>query len=509
MKLMPSVVITLTLTFVCLATPTLAQFNRNRNRQVRQNCVTPENYYGSCVALSYCPQVTEVFQITDRRTAQNYVIALQRSCGTRNFGGDPVVCCTRPISAPVTERPTNPFFPSPTDGSFVRPQPVPWSETTRAPDRNPFLIERPTTTTTTAAPVTSAPIVEPRGPSCRIPPGKLGVCVDIKSCPSILSELLVKKNDPEFAKFVQASNLICGRVGTNVCCPTGQTVATPATVKPVNYDTIPRRLPTVEEGCGYTLASNKKIVGGIVSKKGAWPWIALLGYDDGSSSPFKCGGTLITARHVLTAAHCIREDLTFVRLGEHDLSTDTEAQHIDIPIVKKAAHPEYNRRNGRSDIAVLYLERNVEFTSLILPVCMPSSPSLRSKSYVGTFPFVVGWGKTQEGGESATVLNELMIPVMSNEVCRSSYAKLNREFTPDQFDSAVVCAGVLSGGKDTCQGDSGGPLMTSEGVSSQMRFYLIGVVAYGVGCARPEVPGVYTSTQFFMDWILQKLEDTP
>lgn len=159
------------------------------------------------MALSYCPQAVEVFQLTDRRTAQNYVFALQRSCGTRSINGDPLVrdnhsllsiallsfclfcfhlgqvCCTRPVYNQVTERPTtNPFFP-PTEDSFVAPRPV----TTQRPDPfNPFLqssTERPrpvqttTTTTTTAAPVTSAPLVEPRGPSCRIPPGKVGECV--------------------------------------------------------------------------------------------------------------------------------------------------------------------------------------------------------------------------------------------------------------------------------------------------------------------------------------------
>jgi len=180
-----------------------------------------------------------------------------------------------------------------------------------------------------------------------------------------------------------------------------------------------------------------------------------------------------------------------------------------LPFPQTAPHPQYNRHNGHNDIAILYLERNVEFTTLILPICMPNFPSLRSKSYVGTMPTVAGWGKTQEGGESATVLNELMIPVLKNEVCRNTYAKLNRYFSEDQFDKAVLCAGVLSGGKDTCQGDSGGPLMTTEGFSNQLRFYLIGVVSYGVGCARPEVPGVYTSTQYFMDWILEKVEDTP
>ena len=92
-----------------------------------------------------------------------------------------------------------------------------------------------------------------------------------------------------------------------ICCPTGASV--PTTSKPTIVSTT-TRLPTVQEGCGYKKQNFKKIVGGEVSNKGSWPWIALIGYDDElSPSPFKCGGTLITARHVITAAHCIRGDL--------------------------------------------------------------------------------------------------------------------------------------------------------------------------------------------------------
>ncbi|EDV95837.1 GH15924 [Drosophila grimshawi] len=337
-------------------------------------------------------------------------------------------------------------------------------------------------------------------------PGQLNSRQDIRSCPSLFNELKVRQTDPEFAKELRASNLICGRVGSNVCCPTGQ--SQPVTA--ANLGDVPRRLPTVEEGCGSTTkASFQKVVGGEPAKQGAWPWIALLGYDDGSSSIFKCGGTLITARHVVTAAHCVREDLMFVRLGEHDLRTDSEAQHVDIPIAKKVAYPHYTRRNGRGDIALLYLERSVQFTNTIKPICMPSSPTLRTKSYVSSNPFVAGWGRTQEGGESSNVLRQLTIPVLSNEVCRTQYAKVNRYFNEEQFDNAVLCAGVLSGGKDTCYGDSGGPLMISEMVSNQIRYFLIGVVSYSVGCARPEIPGVYSSTQYFMDWVLEMLLDTP
>ncbi|XP_017127931.1 venom serine protease Bi-VSP isoform X1 [Drosophila elegans] len=498
-----SAVITL-LPLVLLSRPTDAQFNQRR--QVRQNCITPENYYGSCVTLTYCPQVVNIFRTTNRDRAQRYVIALQRSCGTRNINGDPVICCTEPRYDQVTERPPNPFFPT-------APPPPP------EVNDNDFLITIPRTTTTTTStttttpaslPITSsAPLVDQRGPLCRGPDTKPGNCVELKECASLLNELLVKQRDETFSNFLRASRVICGNQGTRVCCPNGQTVTTPPPVLIKNSDEVPRRLLNVEEGCGYTVGYYKKIVGGEVSRKGAWPWIALLGYDDASSSPFKCGGTLITARHVLTAAHCIRGDLQFVRLGEHDLSTNTETPHVDIKIARYVAHPEYNRKNGRSDMAILYLERNVEFTSKISPICLPHTAALRQKSYVDYMPFVAGWGRTMEGGQSATVLNELQIPVYDNAVCQQSYAKEKRYFSADQFDSAVICAGVLTGGKDTCQGDSGGPLMVPEPYEGRQHFYLIGVVSYGIGCARPNVPGVYSSTQYFMDWIISQVQQTP
>ncbi|KAL7731986.1 hypothetical protein ACLKA6_015750 [Drosophila palustris] len=283
---------------------------------------------------------------------------------------------------------------------------------------------------------------------------------------------------------------------------TTTTTSSTSEVTPTNDENIPRRLPTVDkEGCGR-IPPTPYVVGGKVAKKGLYSWIALLFYGRDDSLKYRCAGSLITARHVITAAHCIREDLSFVRLGEHDVRTDSEARHEDIPIVKSVVYPQYDPRSKRGDIAILYLERNVD---MFEPICMPDSPSLRSKSHVGRSCFVAGWGSTREGGAPVTVLQDVMVSVLDNEICRQSYSKLHRNFTENQFDEAVICAGVLEGGKDSCQGDSGGPLMISEGYGNK---YLIGIVSYGYGCAKPGVPGVYTSTQYFMDWIHEMLEDT-
>lgn len=87
----------------------------------------------------------------------------------------------------------------------------------------------------------------------------------------------------------------------------------------------------------------------------------------------------------------------------------------------------------------------------IRPICIPVDDPLRSKDFLGYQPFVAGWGKTQEGGNSANVLQELQITVLTNEECKAKYKLINKLVSEQQFDNAVLCAGELIGGKDSCQ----------------------------------------------------------
>uniref|UniRef100_A0A0K8WFX2 CLIP domain-containing serine protease n=1 Tax=Bactrocera latifrons TaxID=174628 RepID=A0A0K8WFX2_BACLA len=462
------------------------------------NCVSPDNYYGQCVAFNSCPQMVNA----QRARNQQYVAAAQRACGGKSF------CCAQP--RPVSQRPTSPFAAQPQQSRRVpgpntlqvrravaaqpKQQPQQQPHQQRIIRQQPIIDFRNIFDGNEYSQAPSAFVDFRAGQFCNTPDNAEGACVEINDCQVLLGQLYQRYTDPNFVQYLRASNRNCGGSSHSVCCPGGAQPSRPATSQVSSAGT-----------CGVVLRTFKKIVGGKVSGKSDWPWMALLAYPDvDPSSPFKCGGTLVSSRHVVTAAHCIRSDLSYVRLGEYDLSTDTETQHQDISVLKQEKHPSYNTANGRNDIGIVWLQRAVQFTNNIKPICLPSSQQLRSKSYLNYTPFVAGWGKTMEGGTSANVLQELQIPVLDNNVCRESYQRANRLITADQFDTGVICAGVLSGGKDTCQGDSGGPLMIPETVGSSIQFYLIGVVSYGVGCARPQIPGVYTSVQYFVDWIFSE-----
>lgn len=94
---------------------------------------------------------------------------------------------------------------------------------------------------------------------------------------------------------------------------------------------------------------------------------------------------------------------------------------------------------------------------------------------------------------------------MTNERCREMYRRIGWYWTDLQFSDRVLCAGHVTGGKDSCQGDSGGPLMLPVRSNGRFPFYQIGVVSYGAGCAREMVPGVYSSVQYHADWIQAKI----
>lgn len=148
-------------------------------------------------------------------------------------------------------------------------------------------------------------------------------------------------------------------------------------------------------------------------------------------------------------------------------------------------------------------------SALISPICLPINEPEKSNLFLKKMPFVAGWGRTQEGGKSANVLQELQLPTVPNEQCKADYDKIGKVGSEKQFDDSVLCAGYREGGKDSCQGDSGGPLMFPvQKEDYEFYYYQIGVVSYGIGCARAEVPGVYTRTSKFIDWISETISST-
>lgn len=258
--------------------------------------------------------------------------------------------------------------------------------------------------------------------------------------------------------------------------------------------------------CGNNLAD--RILGGNKTALSAYPWTALLVVEPrtGGAESFGCGGSLISDRFVLTAAHCFRElpawaHVVRVRLGEWDLEGNPDCNEenvcndkpLDVALESHVVHEDYDSKNLHNDVALIKLAKTITFTEYISPVCLPLTEELRSQPEQGKIFTVIGWGTTERGQEAPGVYGsryklEVDVPGVALETCRGPYPKL--------LDSEL-CAGGEAG-KDSCQGDSGGCLVAPE---SDGYWYQYGVVSWGYGCGTAGVPGVYARVSSFTDWI--------
>ncbi|XP_055585488.1 transmembrane protease serine 9-like [Uranotaenia lowii] len=248
--------------------------------------------------------------------------------------------------------------------------------------------------------------------------------------------------------------------------------------------------------CGRT---NKptRIVGGTETRVNQYPWMAMLQY----GGTFYCGGTLISDRHVLTAAHCVHgfnPAKISVVLMEHDRSDQKEAETITSSVIRVIKHNGYNPNNYNSDIALLRLNKTIDFDDKKRPVCMPS----KKKSFSGYDGIVTGWGATSENGQISVNLREVTVPIMSNTECRMS------GYGETRITENMMCAGYPMGMKDSCQGDSGGPMhVINQDMRSDNIHQIAGIVSWGEGCAKPNYPGVYTRVNRFHTWITTNAAD--
>lgn len=338
------------------------------------------------------------------------------------------------------------------------------------------------------------------GPSCVNPLGANGICINIRKCPILLQVLQAQR--PETINFLRAS--LCGYEGSDprVCCPNNVNENNNNEPDSQETENTPYG-PLTPPICGKSYKDNDRIVNGVPSTLGSWPWITALGYHskkNPNKPVFLCGGTLISARHVVTAGHCVynRKDLYMARLGDLDLeSTDDGAEPINVLIENKIIHPEYNPSNHVNDIAILRLADEIPFSRNIHPICLPINEPLLHSNFYNTFPFIAGWGAIYFNGPSSSQLLESQVPVVKQEKCQNAF----KAFTNAIIDDRIICAGYAAGGKDACQGDSGGPLM----IPSNKSYYLIGVVSYGYRCAEPGYPGVYSKVSSFLNFIIDNL----
>ncbi|XP_035214384.1 flocculation protein FLO11-like [Stegodyphus dumicola] len=279
--------------------------------------------------------------------------------------------------------------------------------------------------------------------------------------------------------------------------PESTTSGLPTTAVPTTTE-IDLSSADFREVCGRPMPGPVgRIVGGGNSYFGEWPWVVSLRQWKKNTFLHKCGAALLNEFWAITAAHCVENvPLTdiLLRLGEYDISHENEP----LPFVERrvqivASHPQFDRRTFEYDLALLRFYEPVTFQKNILPICVPSG----NNSYVGKYATVTGWGRLREEGPLPDVIQEVSLPVITNKLCESMYQDAGFvEDIPDIF----ICAGYADGGKDSCEGDSGGPMVIQE---DDGRWVLAGVISWGIGCALPNQPGVYTRITKFSEWINQ------
>ncbi|GBL77171.1 Serine proteinase stubble [Araneus ventricosus] len=154
-------------------------------------------------------------------------------------------------------------------------------------------------------------------------------------------------------------------------------------------------------------------------------------------------------------------------------------------------HRHYNAQTFENDLALLEMEAPVEFLPYVVPICLPH----RNEDFTGKMAFVTGWGKLTAGGDVPNILQEVQVPIVSNGECQRMFYQAGHH---KAIRSNFVCAGYTSGGQDSCEGDSGGPLMVQR---EDTRWVLVGTVSHGIGCADPNLPGVYMRMSSYRPWI--------
>ncbi|XP_050975396.1 granzyme B-like [Labeo rohita] len=242
---------------------------------------------------------------------------------------------------------------------------------------------------------------------------------------------------------------------------------------------------------GVSLAGGMEsgIIGGKEAKRHSRPYMASIQTDKSHT----CGGMLIREDYVLTAAHCLNnnvysdQNLIEVVLGAHNINK-MENNQQRIPVMKYIKHPKSERNNKKDysfDIMLLKLKDKAKLNKFVNVMRLPKKIK---KTRPNVKCSIAGWGsKSPKGVQASDVLQEVKLKLQENSKCK--------EMWQQYFNSETMICSVSDGKHAFCKGDSGSPLICNtipQGIASY---------TFDGNCTNTKYPQVYVKISYFLPWI--------
>ncbi|XP_047511955.1 phenoloxidase-activating factor 2-like isoform X3 [Pieris napi] len=444
---------------------------------------------------------------------------------------------TVPTTAATTMATTKMPSPSPTSATMSSAPPTPM--TTMMTTAQP--------TTVTVAPTTAAPTTAPTTRATS--PGQLPIDPRLGSTPAAefrLPSIEYSQANPSFDSAVKfprekrsiKENQVAEYVYSNLsnhrirkrqsncrCVPSGTCIrssgnglidiriVTPTMMPcPAGQEYCCGATTTATIACGTLQTPPSPVVTPAAGQAnfGEYPWQALILT---KQNDYIAGGVLINQLNVITVIHRLSTYIVAgtapnvkVRLGEWDAAGTYEPVPFqEYTVTKVFTHPSFNPNTLQYDIAVLRLSASVPLTPMtgstmtINRACLPPASTT---TYTGQRCWVAGWGKDMFGmqGQFQQILKEVDVPIVAPATCQTQLqaARLGPTYVLDT--TSFVCAGGEAN-KDSCSGDGGSGLVCQV----QGQWVVVGLVAWGLGCASANVPAAYVNVAALLPWIQQQV----